>query len=773
MVHTHPVYDTDTHFSINPVTRMIKNESSRKTTLIQRDHNSERFTFELPRYIEGHDMFLCNAVEVHYLNIDAATKEVKSGVYTVDDLLISKEDNETVVCSWLVSSNATEYAGQLSFLLKFRCTENGVTTYAWHTAVYSGITISDGIHAGEEMETEYVDIIEQWKNEAVQEITGAVNAEVTKWKESESAEVRGMMNEYSAEWNQALSVERARIDQFTALPEGSTTGDAELLDIRVGADGVKYGTAGNAVREQFASVLEQVNIAQREIFNKSPLNLPCEYHGSIMAAVDKGAKIISGTNNVVALMEFAQGTYICGGVTIQVSGNTVTVAGTAEFNVYFSLHSGVGESDVFHLLDGEARLPERVYTLSQKVTDGAVFPMFGIRNKTGGNVATTQNNTTQFTYTAETCGHPYLYLTSGKTYDCTFVLGLFPYEAGNNHPHREQESAVRVINAGGVYNANGYTWADGTATAQALTNKMPKKCICKYDKRSIAYTGTVEALDIYIPAKIGYVHLLLGHSVSDTGNTDVWRIIQFASVDDELSTRYKITQYGETEMAIRISGRDDFIGGFTHGDEITIPGSLVFILDGAKVAPDSISEMTAFDELRICEVTTMYDPADHTSRVGAHGKEYVITEDGVTINQYVEWQGAYTLDASYMPMLCAIRGNDAVSELQITDTYFDNGNYIPYDVGAAGFTTYPNTRKTGVDRITLFSEKSGLCATVNILESPNLPGAVNYLFNGADTYNKVYCAVCGYGKQHTTTSGEKWRVRAKIQIEVSNGTDIS
>lgn len=48
MGHTHNVYDTDTHFSINPVTRMIKNESSKKVTLIQHDHNSERFTFELP-----------------------------------------------------------------------------------------------------------------------------------------------------------------------------------------------------------------------------------------------------------------------------------------------------------------------------------------------------------------------------------------------------------------------------------------------------------------------------------------------------------------------------------------------------------------------------------------------------------------------------------------------------------------------------------------------------------------------------------------------------
>ena len=53
-----------------------------------------------------------------------------------------------------------------------------------------------------------------------------------------------------------IEVERQRINQLTKLGEGSTTGDAELQDIRVGFDGKMYANAGESVRTNDRNILD-------------------------------------------------------------------------------------------------------------------------------------------------------------------------------------------------------------------------------------------------------------------------------------------------------------------------------------------------------------------------------------------------------------------------------------------------------------------------------------------------------------------------------------
>lgn len=122
-----------------------------------------------------------------------------------------------------------------------------------------------------------------------------------------------------AENTRQIAVERSRVDGFTALAEGSTTGDAELQDIRVGYEGLNYSTAGNAVREQIGQLAGAIydRIPTPNLFvNRTAANL----------TIDQTSSVFKGYSSIV-------------GAVIPVdsaNGSTVTVR-KAQVNNVFTL----------------------------------------------------------------------------------------------------------------------------------------------------------------------------------------------------------------------------------------------------------------------------------------------------------------------------------------------------------------------------------------------------------------------------------------------------
>lgn len=74
-------------------------------------------------------------------------------------------------------------------------------------------------------------------------------------------------NEHSQDANERQSALEARMDTFTSLGNGSTSGDAELMDIRVGYDGEVYASAGTAVRTQVQNTRKELYLTNDAIDN--------------------------------------------------------------------------------------------------------------------------------------------------------------------------------------------------------------------------------------------------------------------------------------------------------------------------------------------------------------------------------------------------------------------------------------------------------------------------------------------------------------------------
>lgn len=238
------IVDGDPHFIINPISREIVN-NSKKTDLIQFDHNSERITFECPHFIEGHDMTFCNKVVIDY-----SVGESK-GVYEVNDLAIKENDSDTVVFTWLISSNVTTTLGKIKFALTFKCVlPDGTVTYKWGTKRNDTLQCLETEQGNAWVAYDYPDILEQWKTKifdardnSVKDIVSSTNNGVSKIVSEGKSQVQAINTAGITVKN---DIEKKASDTLATIPENYTQLDSDVSVLK--SENVRYSARfGNAL----------------------------------------------------------------------------------------------------------------------------------------------------------------------------------------------------------------------------------------------------------------------------------------------------------------------------------------------------------------------------------------------------------------------------------------------------------------------------------------------------------------------------------------------
>lgn len=259
-----------------------------------------------------------------------------------------------------------------------------------------------------------------------------------------------------------------------------------------------------------------------------------------------------------------------------------------------------------------------------------------------------------------------------------------------------------------------------------------KKMFCKY-VHGVTDDAGIEALRLYLPIEDGYVNYNIVHSVSEARRCDTWRLSVVYLCNEKLCRIRPLTRAGaEWEMALKLAGRPDFIGGFAHGDELF--NKIEITVDGEKRLLDSLTEVMECESL-IFEVWSCgYDPSEPQTQVLEHYKKLSVGWDGVRVQQKVEWLGDFELGNCYMAMMPPYKAE--------TDVYYTEIDRMPKNIGEP-------VGISGYDNALYLSGKSGLTFCMKVERYLSDALAQYYISdNGGVPYNKMYFVLPHDGTVH-------------------------
>ena len=532
----------------------------------------------------------------------------------------------------------------------------------------------------------------------------------------------------------------ARMDTFASLSVGSTTGDAELMDGRIGGDGITYNSIGDAVRAQYTELndyCEAIGEQQRYAFtvgkgiNASGEEITNQYTCAGSPIYLGGGSIITrrvqsrDSNSVKLIMYVAEysadGTFLLR-TNLDEPNDKVTTGSTTAY-IRFAWGRVASSGVTFVSQDITDYWSVSIYAKSWGYSLG-----YGTR----GNLVSDLN----YTSIGE-CILPGTYsFSAAQTPSITDLPPGWPYAGGVVEVNMLTSRAVwqELKNATMSFIRYGTTgpWYD--------TNE---RCAVFYTSGAGLHNST-EQLNIYLPGyqRGKYNRYEMGHCVDANIKCNIWRIMYEYLNDNITGNNRQLTIAGEFECAVKISGGSGYIGGFIHGYEVL--NNIDVFKDGLEIT--TLSDIDGyFDELRIVRYSYLYDIDNPGTQIAKHGVEYVYTKDGLKIRQSIIWLRSLQLADCFLAMLPVAKA--------YSDHYYDD---VHMDVTANNGSNYT----IDIPKAQQVVEFNDTYSTFFDLSVPVYPSglsggdAAKITDNNGIGYHKVYFVVC---TSANVSNGTVWK----------------
>ena len=230
----------------------LKQEKFQNIKLVQGDRGNK---IKINIYADGQPVNLTGC------SVTAKYKRADGEV--VDGIVENKTDNYFYA---VMDNNITKVAGTLKMLFNIENGDVKVSTFLLLADVREGIGENTGSSGGDtEVTVDLKDYQKKTDNGLETKnkyIVGAINEVNSQCKDivnktittEERTKLASLKNYDDSSIKNDIQTQKARIDSLATLKEGSTTGDAELIDARIDNEGVVHSNLHNAITFQINNI---------------------------------------------------------------------------------------------------------------------------------------------------------------------------------------------------------------------------------------------------------------------------------------------------------------------------------------------------------------------------------------------------------------------------------------------------------------------------------------------------------------------------------------